>query len=160
MKKLAAQFSFRETGRPQPYRATTGLPMQTVRHLMIPSPTQPLSKCASTSSHNYVRITKLPPYRRLLAARRARNYPFHASPPRVATSPDSDFKTLPSFTGAESCPQIHSSTHHCERLPSSPLVENALERDGVNARLMNGSIRLDTLLEQSGTVEDHLRVHD
>ena len=97
----------------KPYRATTGLPTQTRRHLMIPTQSHGSQTCADTSSHNYVRTTKLPPYRRFLAARRARNHPFHAAPPRVATSPDSLFQTLPPFPGAESRPKLHSSARHC-----------------------------------------------
>ena len=34
--------------RPQPYRATTGLPMQTPRHLMIPPPSNRSQTCAGT----------------------------------------------------------------------------------------------------------------
>ena len=37
-------------------------------------------------------------------------------------------RLFPSFTGAESCPQIHSSTHHCKRLLSSLLIGNASEQ--------------------------------
>ena len=81
--------------RPQPYRATTGIPMQTVRRLMIPSQSNRSQTRAGTSSHNYVRTTKLPPYRRLRSARRAQNYPFDASQPRIATSPASHFQPLP-----------------------------------------------------------------
>ena len=92
---------------PVPFKHGCSVPMQTVRHLMIPTQSNRSQTCAGTSSHNYVRTTKLPPYRRFLAARRARNYPFHASPPRVATSPASHFQTLPLL-------------HRCRVSPAAP----------------------------------------
>ena len=71
-------------------------PMQTIRHLMIPTQSNGSQTCAGTSSHSYVRITKLPTPTRFLAARRSRNYPFHPSPPRIATFPAPHLQTLPS----------------------------------------------------------------
>jgi hypothetical protein len=79
--------------RPQPYRATTGLPMQTRRHLMIPTPANRSRTCAGTSSHIYVLTAKLQPYHRSLHACRERNYPSHASLPRIAPSPGPHFQT-------------------------------------------------------------------
>ena len=93
--------------RPQPYRATTGLPMQTVRHLMIPTQSNGSQTCADTSSHNYVRTTKPALLWRFLAARKARIYLLHPSLSRVTTFPGSHFQSLPL-------------AHWCRISPSAP----------------------------------------
>ena len=53
--------------------------------------------------------------------------------PRIPTSHSTLSRlSLPAlfaaFTDAESRPQLHSSAHHCQRLPSSLLIENASEQ--------------------------------
>jgi len=51
-------------------------------------------------------------------------HPYLASHPL----PTLTSRLLPAFTCAESRPQLHSSAHHCQRLPSSLLIENASEQ--------------------------------
>jgi len=69
--------------RPQPYRATTGLSMQTRRHLMNPPPSNRSQTCAGTPSHIYALTAKLRSYHALLPACRSRNRPFHTRLPRI-----------------------------------------------------------------------------
>jgi hypothetical protein len=81
--------------RPQPYRATTGLPMQTLRLFLIPPPSHHSQTCAGTSSPNCALTATARPHRAFLPACRSRNYPFHRPLPRTAPSHAARFRTIP-----------------------------------------------------------------
>ena len=104
--------------RAQPHRATTGLSMQTVRLLLIPTPSNGSRTCAGTSSHTCVLTAKLRPYHLFLPACSSRNHPFpQRSISHCTLSRPSFPDSSPAFTEAKSRPQLHSSAHHCQ--PSS-----------------------------------------
>ena len=107
--------------------------MQTIRYLMIPTQSNGSQTCVDTSSHNYVPTTKLSLIRRFLATRRARNNPFRPSPLAYQRFPPLSSGLSPSITGAKSRPQLHSSAHHYQRLPSSLLIENASEQSAATS---------------------------
>jgi len=62
--------------RSQPFLATTGLPMQTVRFFLIPLPISHSRTCSATSSHTCVLTKKVPTYSLFLYAGRTRLFSF------------------------------------------------------------------------------------
>jgi hypothetical protein len=80
--------------RPQPYRATTGLPMQTVRLFLILSPYNRSQTCAGTSPHTCALTAKLRPYHPVLPECRSPNRSLHARLTRIALPTGCPCQTL------------------------------------------------------------------
>ena len=101
--------------------------MQTSRLFLIPTPSDGSPTCDRTSSPTCVLNTQLRTYNPFPPTLGSRHDAVHRyNLPCHSTQPVTSSLFVLSIE-AKSRLSLHSSAHHCQRLPSSPLIENASE---------------------------------